>query len=345
MNVLCTGGAGFIGSHVAKHLITAGHSAIVLDNLDGGRIENIPEGAKFLHGDVRRFDQVNRAFEREGIEAVVHAAAYASEGLSHWCRRHVYENNVIGTANVVNACVNHGVKVLAFVSSAAVYGNARGPFGDIHTAKGPVEYFNFREHGIHDPIDPYGAAKNLSEIDVETAGDVFSLPWIIFRPHNVIGERQNMADRTRNFVSIAIRHALEGKSIPIYGDGQQVRQFSPVAHVAGVIGAAIDRPTSWGRIFNVGDNEAMTINAMADLVCELTGSRMPHRYLEQRHEAKSCVCHHGLQREHFSDIPRGDIRQTIMEMIDEAKASTILPYQDHPHLEITVNAPAWAKDT
>ena len=121
--VLVTGGAGFLGSHVADALIHRGHDVTVLDDLSGGFRENVPAAAHFERGSVVDASRVNAVFDEGRFTHVYHLAAYAAEGLSHFIRRFNYTNNVIGSINVLNASVNYGVRTFVFTSSIAVYGS------------------------------------------------------------------------------------------------------------------------------------------------------------------------------------------------------------------------------
>ena len=113
--VLVTGGAGFIGSHVAKWLVKAGYRVVVLDDLSGGFVENIPQGADFVKGSVQDAALVDALFEKERFVYVFHLAAYAAEGLSHFIKNFNYQNNLVGSVNLVNASVNAGtVKCFVF---------------------------------------------------------------------------------------------------------------------------------------------------------------------------------------------------------------------------------------
>jgi UDP-glucose 4-epimerase len=111
---LVTGGAGFMGSHVAEHLVRFGRDVVVLDDLSGGFKENVPAGATFVEGSVMDHELINRLFERHGFDHVYHLAAYAAEGLSHFIKRFNYNNNLIGSVNLINAAVNHEVKSFVF---------------------------------------------------------------------------------------------------------------------------------------------------------------------------------------------------------------------------------------
>ena len=123
-NVLVTGGAGFIGSHVAEVLVDHGHRVTVLDDLSGGFEENIPPGAEFVCGSINDNDLVIRLFQEEQFDFVFHLAAYAAEGLSHFIKRFNYTNNLLGSVNLINAAVNNGVKCFVFTSSIAPSGRS-----------------------------------------------------------------------------------------------------------------------------------------------------------------------------------------------------------------------------
>ena len=124
MNTLVTGGAGFIGSHLAQQLLGRGHQVVVLDDLSGGFVDNLPPGARFVHGSITDHGLINRLFAEEKFEYVFHLAAYAAEGLSHFIKRFNYNNNLIGSVNLINASVNHRRARFVFTSSIAVYGTS-----------------------------------------------------------------------------------------------------------------------------------------------------------------------------------------------------------------------------
>src|ERR1043166_3600134 len=147
---LITGGAGFIGSHVASHCLNLGHKAVVLDDLSGGFVDQVPDGAEFVEGSVTDQDMVAGLFRQHRFDYVYHLAAYAAEGLSHFIRRFNYNNNLIGSINLVNEAIKSNVKCFVFTSSIAVYGAIPPPM---------------REDSIPQPEDPYGIAKLAVEMD------------------------------------------------------------------------------------------------------------------------------------------------------------------------------------
>src|SRR5271166_2867646 len=127
---LVTGGAGFIGAHVAEQLLKMGHQVVVLDDLSGGFVSNVPLGAEFVKGSILDQELIEQLFSQHSFDYVYHLAAYAAEGLSHFIKRFNYSNNLIGSVNLINASVNHDVKCLVFTSSIAVYGAGQSPMSE-----------------------------------------------------------------------------------------------------------------------------------------------------------------------------------------------------------------------
>ena len=162
---LVTGGAGFIGSHVAEELVNRGHKVTVLDDLSGGFRENIVDGIDFIHGSINDVPLVNRIFQENDIDYIFHLAAYAAEGLSHFIKRYNYNNNLIGSVNLINASINNGVKCFIFTSSIAVYGGS------------PTLPMTEKTHAH--PEDPYGIAKLAVEQELKVCKEMFDLDFII----------------------------------------------------------------------------------------------------------------------------------------------------------------------
>lgn len=324
--VLVTGVAGFLGSHVADHLIAAGHTVVGIDNLSGGVELNVPPGVRFIRMDVRDEGAVARLFGHIKIEAVIHCAAFAAEVLSHNCRIYTYQSIVLGSAVLVNAAVNHGVKVFVAMSSIGVYGHQVPPFV---------------ESVPPSPIDPYGIAKATMEADIKAAREQFGLNYVIFRPHNIIGTRQNLADKTRNVASIFIRQALSGQSFSIFGDGNQSRGFSPVKKVASIIAASVDRPGVWNQTFNVGGDRVMTVMRLAYTVAQKAGVDVNVDLLPARNEVVHAHSLHDKVKEAFPDLANADesIEDTILEMITEARKADLPPMAALPRIEIQKNLP------
>ena len=252
MKVLVTGGAGFIGAHVARHLLEAGHDVVVLDDLSGGYEENVPEGATFVVGSVADPELVDELFRTHEFSHVFHLAAYAAEGLSHFIRRFNYTNNVLGSVNVLNAALRaETVERFVFASSIAVYGPAQTPMS---------------EDVVPEPEDPYGIAKYAVELDLAAAQRMFGLDYTIFRPHNVYGELQNLADPYRNVIGIFMNQVMSGRPMSVFGDGLQTRAFTHIDDVAPVIARSIDVSEAANEVFNVGADTPYTVLDLARAV-------------------------------------------------------------------------------
>jgi UDP-glucose 4-epimerase len=283
--VLVTGGAGFLGSHVADALILRGHDVTVFDDLSGGFRANVPAAARFVHGSVSDAALVDTVFAEGSFTHVYHLAAYAAEGLSHFIRRFNYTNNVIGSVNVLNASVNAGVQTLVFASSIAVYGA---------NSELPVT-----ETMIPRPEDPYGIAKYAVELDLRACREVFGLDYIIFRPHNVFGPRQNIGDRYRNVIGIFMNQILQSRPMTIFGDGTQTRAFSYIDDVAPLMADSIDLPQARNQVFNIGADEPYSLNELAKQVAAAMGVRAQIVHLAARHEVRHIHADHSHARRVF----------------------------------------------
>src|ERR671911_1750259 len=284
MKTLVTGGAGFIGSHVAKHLAADGHDVVVVDDLSGGFTDNVPVGCTFVQGSVSDSSFVERLFEEHGFNYVFHLAAYAAEGLSHFIRRFNYTNNVLGSMTLINEAVRHDVKCFVFTSSIAVYGAEQTPMTEDTTPQ---------------PEDPYGIAKLAVEQDLKAAKQMFGLDHVIFRPHNVYGEYQNIGDRYRNVVGIFMNQLMRGEPLTIFGDGNQTRAFSYVSDVAPYIAASVDVPAAYNEVFNIGADQPFTVNELATRVCEAMGIEGRIRHLPARNEVVDAVADHEKAQQVF----------------------------------------------
>ena len=274
---LVTGGAGFIGSHVAECLLRSGRGVLVLDDLSGGFIENVPAGAAFVEGSILDVELLEHLFRKHRFNHVYHMAAYAAEGLSHFIKRFNHTNNLIGSVNLINAAVNHSVKCFVFTSSIAVYGEGRVPMSEATAPK---------------PEDSYGIAKLAVESELRVSREMFGLDYVIFRPHNVYGERQNIADRYRNVVGIFMNQLLRGEPMTIFGDGSQKRAFTHINDIAPIIARAVAIPRARNQVFNIGADRPFTVKALSELVAK--AMKLPHRvkHLPPRKEVSIALPDH-----------------------------------------------------
>lgn len=274
---LVTGGAGFIGAHVTNHLIKEGHQVVVLDDLSGGFEDNVNPKAIFVRGSITDNQLIEKLFNDHSFDYVYHLAAYAAEGLSHFIRRFNYENNLIGSINLINQSIIHKIKCFVFTSSIAVYGEGQLPM---------------REDLTPMPEDPYGVAKLAVEMDLKAAHEMFGLNYIIFRPHNVYGEYQNIGDRYRNVIGIFMNQLLQGKSLTIFGDGMQTRAFSYIDDVAPHIANSVKIPEAYNEVFNIGGDIDYSVNELAETVMEVMNIKQDISYQPARKEVLHAYSDH-----------------------------------------------------
>jgi UDP-glucose 4-epimerase len=321
---LVTGAGGFIGSHVAESLVQRGHTVVGLDDLSGGFADNCPAGAKFVQGSVLDTQLLAKLFAEHKFQYVFHLAAYAAEGLSHFIRRFNYTNNVVGSMNVLNESVKAQVKCLVFTSSIAVYGAGQTPM---------------REEMTPEPEDPYGIAKYAIELDLHAARRMFGLNSIIFRPHNVYGERQHIGDRYRNVIGIFMNQIMQGQPMTVFGDGTQTRAFSYIGDVAPLIAGSIENPATLNKTFNIGADEPISLNDLTKIVAESMGVPPNVRHLAARKEVLHAVADHSKLRGIFKYDPKWEIRDGIQRMADWAKRAGPRKPTVFSDIEIRQNLP------
>lgn len=325
---LVTGGAGFMGSHVAEELLKRGQEVLILDDLSGGFADNVPLGAEFVRGSVTDFNLVNRLFEKYRFNYVFHLAAYAAEGLSHFIKRFNYDNNLIGSVNLINAAVNFDVECFVFTSSIAVYGAAQLPMTEEMT---PL------------PEDSYGVAKYAVELDLKASREIFGLNYIIFRPHNVYGERQNIGDKYRNVIGIFINQLLQGRMMTVFGDGTQSRAFSYVGDVAPVIARSVEIPDAYNEVFNIGADTPYSINYLAQVVSEAMGLECRVDHLDARKEVLHAFSSHAKAEKIFGAPVPTPLEEGVHRMVEWARKVGARQSKQFEHIEITKNLPpSWA---
>ena len=323
-NVLVTGGAGFIGAHVAEALLRQGHAVWVFDDLSGGFEENVPHGASFVKGSILDHALLKDLFEKHSYQYVFHLAAYAAEGLSHFIKRFNYENNLIGSVNLINLSVLHKVKCFVFTSSIAVYGKNQVPM---------------REDLIPQPEDPYGIAKYAVEQDLRVTHEMFGLNYIIFRPHNVYGEKQNIGDKYRNVVGIFMNQIMQGLPMTIFGDGTQKRAFSYIDDVAPVIARSIEEPKAYNQVFNIGADQPYTVNFLAEEVAKAFCVKPCIKHLEQRNEVQEAYSDHEKARTVLGAAPRVSLEAGLKKMAEWARKHGARKSQEFQNIEVSVKLP------
>jgi UDP-glucose 4-epimerase len=327
-NILVTGGAGFIGSHIAEQLVNRSYQVTVLDDLSGGFIDNLVEGVNFVQGSINDVDLVNSLFDKMQFEYVFHLAAYAAEGLSHFIKCFNYNNNLIGSINLINAAINYGVKCFVFTSSIAVYGTS--------------PELPMTENTMTHPEDSYGIAKLCVEQELRVCKEMFDLDYIIFRPHNVYGERQNIGDKYRNVVGIFMNNILQNKTMTIFGDGNQTRAFSYIGDVAPVIAQAIEVPEAYNQVFNIGADQPYSVNELAEAVACSMGVEAKIVHLPARNEVTHAFSSHEKIRAVFGDRGLCSLEEGLNRMarwVNQHGARTSRKFEN---IEVRKNFPeAW----
>lgn len=324
MYSLVTGGAGFIGSHVARHCRDLGHDVIVLDDLSGGFRDHVPDGVGFVKGSVTDRRLVAQLFETYEFEYVYHLAAYAAEGLSHFIRRFNYLTNLIGSVNLINEAVKHETKCFVFTSSIAVYGANQVPMEESMTPR---------------PEDPYGVSKYAVELDLAAAHEMFGLDYVIFRPHNVYGENQNIGDRYRNVIGIFMNQIMAGNPMTIFGDGTQTRAFSHIDDVAPIIAASVTYPNAYNEIFNIGADHPYTVNELSRVVAASFNVEPDRKYLPARNEVRHAYATHEKARRVFGRPTCVPLEEGIIRMTAWAKSVGARKSAAFKNIEVTKNMP------
>lgn len=321
---LVTGGAGFIGSHVVKQCLSLGHQVVVLDDLSGGFKDYVPANAIFIQGSVTDSELVTKLFAQYKFDYVYHLAAYAAEGLSHFIRRFNYNTNLIGSINLINEAVKHNCKCFVFTSSIAVYGPGQLPMTEEMT---PV------------PEDPYGVSKYAVELDLKAAHEMFGLNYIIFRPHNVYGENQNIGDKYRNVIGIFMNQIMQGFPMTIFGDGNQTRAFSYIDDVAIPIANSVNISDAYNEVFNIGADKPYTINQLVDVVSKHLGVKPSVKYLQARKEVMHAYSDHSKAHRTFQLKSTVDLDEGIKRMAEWAKIAGSRKGQEFSNIEIKRNLP------
>jgi UDP-glucose 4-epimerase len=286
----------------------------------------VPAAVHFVPGAIGDAEVVRTVFQEHRIDYVFHLAAYAAEGLSHFIRRFNYANNVIGSVTLINEAVNAGtVRCFVFTSSIAVYGHAASPV----TEETPPA-----------PVDPYGIAKLAVELDLWAARQTFGLPFIIFRPHNVYGERQNISDPYRNVIGIFMNQILRGQPMTVFGDGLQSRAFTYISDVAPAIAASVERTRCYDSAFNVGADEVYSVIDVAGLVARAMGVEPNIRHVEERQEVAHISARHDRLRREFGDVQASVPLQAGLErMAAWARTQTLGPRPAFRSVEVDRDLP------
>ncbi len=270
-SALVTGGAGFIGSHVAHLLIRKGFFVYILDNMSNGKPENLktlePGKYEFIKGSITNQELIHYLVPK--VDYVFHLAAYVSVPGSFVDPLLNHQTNVTGTLNIYQACLKHGIKKIVFSSSCAVYQDL------------PLAEPRKKERSPLAPVSPYGFSKKFGEEYAELFSETMALPVIILRYFNVYGPRQDHKSPYAAAVPIFFQRMLNQEPITVYGDGTQTRDFVYVNDVAQAnLWAALSK-RRWG-IYNVGTGNPTSINELIKLIFKVTRKKVPVKFAPPR---------------------------------------------------------------
>lgn len=330
-NVFITGIAGFLGSHLADRLLELGHTVRGNDTLIGGYRDNVPSGAEYFDVDCCDLDAMTQAMK--GSDAVVHTAAMAYEGLSVFSPAIITRNIVQASVTTFTAAIVNDMKRVVYCSSMARYGDNEVPF---------------REDMRTRACDPYGVGKVAGEEMLKTLAKVHGIEWAIAIPHNIIGARQKYDDPFRNVASIMANLMLQGRQPYIYGDGGQMRCFSPVQDVVDcLVKLALDDGMH-GRTVNLGpDDGFINIRDLAKRVAiaadfkDLDPIFVPARPAEVR----LANCSADLARELLGYESKRTLDEGLADIVAYIRQRGVRPFEYHLPVEIqNEHTPkTWAK--
>ena len=302
MRVLITGGAGFLGSALARRLVTEGHHVRVLDDLSAGDPSRLPPEVLFTRGDVR--DRPKLWTLLQGVQCVFHLAARVSVAESVAYPREYTDVNVVGTVALMEAMRDVGVRRVILASSGTVYGDQ---------PRQPVD-----ENMRPNPLAPYAVSKIAAEYYVFTLGALYNIETVALRIFNAYGPGQALPPVHAPVIPQFLKQALSGESLIIFGDGLQTRDFVYVDDVVDAFIAAAMAPDVNRQIINVGSGQEVSINALVRLIAEVTGRRPSVLYNERQFGGVSrLVASLEKARMLLNYEPRVDLRTGLQRLLTE----------------------------
>jgi UDP-glucose 4-epimerase len=296
---LVTGGAGFIGSHLVRTLLKEAIEVVIIDNLSVGKVENVPDGAKFIHGDVRYREDVQKALK--GVDIIFHEAAKVSIRSSVDGFYDDAENNLMGTVSLLRCCLKSTVKKIVFASSMAVYADCPAPE--------PIA-----EDYKTEPISPYGVSKLASEKYCLQFSEYTNIDCHVLRYFNTYGTGQAFTPYV-GVITIFINNLLDKKAPVIFGDGQQQGDFT---HVSDIVSANIlsMKSTIPQGVYNVGTGEKISVKYIAKLLCDRINPKIQPVYSDaQPGELRYSVADINRAQNDLGYCPKVKLSDKINEVI------------------------------
>jgi len=304
MKFLVTGGAGFIGSHIATALVQRGDEVRVFDNLSTGSLENLDHlkgKIEFIEGDL----QDRRSLEQviKGVDVVYHQAALASVPRSVAKPMDTHEACVTGTLNVLDCSRLADVQRVIYAGSSSAYGDQ--PFS------------SKREQDLPSPLSPYAAAKFAGESYCQAFTATYGLETVVIRYFNVFGPRQDPEGEYSAVIPIFVTAMLAGKQPTIYGDGKQSRDFTFIDNVVAGNLAAAKAPGAPGKVFNVACGTQFTLLDLVAAINEVLGTDIKPRFAEVRKgDVRESLADISAAREIFGYEPAIDFSEGLLRSIE-----------------------------
>ncbi|MGB3459363.1 MAG: SDR family oxidoreductase [Halobacteriota archaeon] len=306
--IIITGGAGFIGSHIAERCVSEGHEVVIIDNLDDyyslelkkKNIDCVLKSgkARFVHGDVTDLDFLRTEINKD-VDYVFHEAAQAGVRISVENPFKPNNVNVLGTLKVLQASLEADVERVINASSSSVYGK--------------VEYLPFDEKHPTQPVSPYGVSKLAAEHYCRVFYEVYGLPTVSLRYFTVYGPRM----RPDLAISIFTEKMLNNEPITIFGDGEQTRDFTYIEDVVMVNKRLLDINNADGKVMNIGSGNRISVNDLAKILKEIIGSSSEVKYAEvQRGDAKHTLADVGLAKELVRYESMVDIEEGLKRFVE-----------------------------
>jgi len=303
--ILVTGGAGFIGSHIVDRLVEKNHYVEVIDDLSAGRKENLPKNVKLK---VKQVSAVNKE-DIEGFDIIIHCAAQVSTFYSVEDPEEDFNRNALATFKLFETCRKYNDNaIIIYTSSRSVLGNIEEPLiADETFPYNPATFYN-----VH---------KIYGELLCKIYSELYGMKFIIFRPANVYGPRQPYWMKGwYNFIAYWIKLALENQPIPIYGNGEQIRDYTYVEDVANAYILALEKLNCIGETFLLCSGRGVTLNELADIIIKLTNSKSVKQYLPSRKgDIKRFVGSYKKAKEKLGWEPKTKLEEGIKKEIEWVK--------------------------
>jgi UDP-glucose 4-epimerase len=304
MHIFITGIAGFLGSNLADFYLKKGYKVSGNDNLIGGEIQNVDPKVNFYQYDCENLDKNVKYFK--DVDVVIHAAAFAHEGLSVFSPYLITRNVFSGSIAVFTAAIKQNVKRIVYCSSMARYGDIQQPF---------------KETDIPNPVDPYGISKLSAEMVLKNLSETHGIEYNIAVPHNIIGPKQKYDDPFRNVAAIMINLMLQNRKPIIYGDGEQTRSFSDVNDCVFCIDKLATDKNIVSEIFNIGpDENYITINELFKKISNIIKFNKEPLYFKDRpNEIKYSNCSADKARKRLGYKTKFDVDTSLKNMFEFIK--------------------------